>query len=122
MALRGDLQTIRNRANPNSAKSLASWANSADTNSFPDANNFNVSSGADVAVGKFTISYTNNFSAVSKFNFGTSLHLTTVDMSVYGVISRTTSSDEYESVDGTGPTDSQVDHARNMVSVFGDLA
>lgn len=105
-----------------SAKSLSSWANSADTNAFPDANNLNVSSGADVAVGKWTITYTNNFSAVAKQNFGTSFHITTVDMAVYGVISRATSSDQYEAVDATGPTDSQVDHARNMIAVFGDLA
>lgn len=105
-----------------SAKSLSSWANSADTNAFPDANNLNVSSGADVAVGKWTITYTNNFSGIAKQNFGTSFHITTIDMAVYGVVARATSSDQYEAVDATGPTDSQVDHARNMIAVFGDLA
>ena len=43
-------------------------------------------------------------------------------MAVYGIVSRGTSSDQYEAVDATGPTDSQVDHARNMIAVFGDLA
>ena len=104
------------------AKSHCSWANSADTNAFPDANNLNVSSGADNGVGIFTISYTNNFAAVAKFNYGTSLHLTTVDMAVYGVEARQTSDDKYRACDGAGPTDSEVDHARNMMTVFGDLA
>ena len=105
-----------------SAKSLSSWANSADTNAFPDANNVNVSSGADNGVGIFTISYTSVFAAVAKFNYGTSLHLTTVDMAVYGVEERQTGSDKYRACDGAGPTDSEVDHARNMMTVFGDLA
>ena len=104
------------------AKSHCSWANSADTNAFPDANNLNVSSGADNGVGIFTISYTSAFAAVAKFNYGTSLHLTTVDMAVYGVEDRQTGSDKYRACDGAGPTDTEVDHARNMMTVFGDLA
>lgn len=104
------------------AKSHGSWANSADSNDFLDANSFNVSSGADNGVGIFTISYTNNFAAVAKFNYGTSLHLSTVDMGVYGVETRQTSDDKYRCCDATGPTDGEVDHARNMMTVFGDLA
>ena len=104
------------------AKSRASWANSADTNAFPDANNLNVSSGADNGVGIFTISYTSSFDSVAKYNYGTSLHLTTVDMAVYGVEDRQTGSDKYRACDATGPTDSEVDHARNLMIVFGDLA
>ena len=104
------------------AKSHCSWANSADTNAFPDANNLNVSSGADNGVGIFTISYTSAFAAVAKFNYGTSRHLTTVDMAVYGVEDRQTGSDKYRACDATGPTDGEVDHARNMMTVFGDLA
>ena len=104
------------------AKSRASWANSADTNQLLDGNSLNVSSGADNGVGIFTISYTNGFNAVGKYNYGTSLHLTTVDMAVYGVEERYTGSDKYRCCDATGPTDGEVDHARNLMIVFGDLA
>lgn len=104
------------------AKSQGAWANSADSNAFLDNNNFNVSSGADNGVGIFTISYTHIFAAVEKFNYGTSLHLSTVDMAVYGVEARNTSNDKYRCCDATGPTDSEVDHARNMMTVFGELA
>ena len=104
------------------AKSRGSWANSADTNQILDGNSLNVSSGTDNGVGIFTISYTNNFSAVSKYNYGTSLHLTTIDMATYGVAERYTGSDKYTACDATGPTDSEVDHARNLMIVFGDLA
>lgn len=104
------------------AKSVGSWANSADTNAFPDANSLNVSSGADNGVGIFTISYTNSFSGVSKYCYGTSVHLTTVDMAVYGVEERYTGSDKYRCCDATGPTDLEVDHARNLMTVIGDLA
>ena len=104
------------------SKSRGSWANSADTNAFSDANSINVSSGADNGVGIFTISYTNNFDAVAKYNYGTSLHLSTIDMAVYGVEARQTSSDQYRACDATGPTDGEVDHARNLMTVIGDLA
>jgi len=104
------------------AKSRASWANSADNSQFLDQNSINVSSGADNGVGIFTVSYTNNFDAVTKYNYGTSLHLTTVDMGVYGVEERYAGSDKYRCCDATGPTDSEVDHARNLMIVFGDLA
>ncbi len=104
------------------AKSVGAWANSADTNAFPDANSLNVSSGADNGVGIFTITYVNNFSGVAKYNYGTSLHLSTIDMAVYGVEARQTSSDQYRACDATGPTDGEVDHARNLMTVIGDLA
>ena len=104
------------------AKSRASWANAADTNTILDSNSLNASSGADNGVGIFTISYTSSFGAVAKYNYGTSLHLTTVDMAVYGVEERYTGSDKYRACDATGPTDSEVDHARNLMIVFGDLA
>lgn len=105
-----------------SAKSRASWANSADTNQLLDGNSLNVSSAADNGVGIFTISYTSSFNAAAKYNYGTSLHLTTVDIAVYGVEERYTGSDKYRCVDATGPTDAEVDHARNLMIVFGDLA
>ena len=104
------------------SKSRGSWANSASTNQILDQNSINVSSGADNGVGIFTVSYTNNFDAVAKYNYGTSLHLTTVDMAVYGVEDRNTGNDKYRCCDATGPTDSEVDHARNLMIVFGDLA
>ena len=104
------------------AKSRASWANSADTNQVLDGNSLNVSSGVDNGIGIFTITYTNNFSVVGKYSYGTSLHLTVVDMAVYGVEERQTSYDKYRACDATGPTDGEVDHARNLMIVFGDLA
>ena len=104
------------------AKALTSWANSADTNQLLDGSDLNTSSVTDGGIGIFTINYTNNFTRVGKYNYGTSLHLTTIDMSVYGVEERYTGSDKYRSVDATGPTDSEVDHARNLMIVFGDLA
>jgi hypothetical protein len=105
-----------------SAKALSSWANSADTNQLLDGSDLNTSSATDGGIGIFTINYTNNFIRSGKYNYGTSFHITTIDMCVYGVASRSTSSDTYGAIDGTGPTDSYVDHARNLMTVFGDLA
>ena len=104
------------------AKALTSWANSANSNALLDGTDLNTSSAVDGGVGIFTVNYANNFSASAKYNYGTSFHITTLDMCVYGVASRATSSDTYGAIDGTGPSDSYVDHARNLMTVFGDLA
>jgi len=104
------------------AKALSSWANSADTNQLSDGSGLNTSSATDGGIGIFTINYTNNFIRAGKYNYGTSLHLTTIDMATYGVAERYTGSDKYTACDATGPTDSEVDHARNLMAVFGDLA
>ena len=104
------------------AKALTSWANSANTNQLLDGSDLNTSSATDGGIGIFTINYTNNFIRNAKYNYGTSMHLTTLDMCVYGVATRFTSSDTYGAIDGTGPSDNYVDHARNLMTVFGDLA
>jgi hypothetical protein len=87
-----------------------------------DGSSLNASSVADDGVGIFTITYVNNFLRTGKFNYGTSMHLTTIDMAVYGIAARSTSTDQYTACDATGPTDSEVDHARNLMTVIGDLA
>ena len=104
------------------AKAFTSWANSANSNALLDGTDLNTSSAVDGGVGIFTVNYANNFSGAAKYNYGTSFHITTLDMCVYGVASRATSSDTYGAIDGTGPSDSYVDHARNLMTVFGDLA
>ena len=63
MALRGDLETTRNRADPSAAKAWVNANNDASTNS-----TFNISGSTDHDVGQFSYNLTNAFTATNDFS------------------------------------------------------